>query len=540
MTKQIHVRARKFLQEFFNDEELTNFCFDYFPQVYNDFTVGMQKSQKVRMLVENSQRRGRFDELLAALERERPKSYPDHFAEQPHLIDLEPQPKKAIEHNPHQIFISHAHQDAKFAQQLADDLRTNGWETWIASDNIQPGEKWVEAINRGLMESGIFALLISANALISRWVKSETNAAISLEHRGKIRFVPLTLEPVSMPPLWETYQKIPFSEDYNQGLKHLLRRLSSNDHGDFPRPKQIVVPVRPDSSPLIEIVTEPKIELEKADNEQSDSFIHPITGKEMVRIPAGTFSFSNSIGELQKIYLDEFWIDKTPVTNSEYQRFLDANPEYEVPSVASAKLFSLLSDNIFEKPLARLLDYATYKLDNLEKCAWNSQSRMYPAGKSDHPVVLVTLQNIVDYGKWAGVELPTVEQWVKAAIGLDNRIYPWGDYWNENYCNSAERKIRETSSVKDFSPQGNSYYDCIDMSGNVHEWTIKKSHKYVMGRKVEQFQYILKGGSWRSNRLDVKIIISDHFELGKNNIGSKMDISSSDRGFRNVISKSPT
>ena len=229
MPEPIHVRARKFLQEFFNDEDLTNFCFDYFPQVYNDFTQGMPKSQKVRMLVEKSQRRGRIEELLAALERERPKIYLDHFAEQPHLIDPEHQTHKTIERNPRQIFISYAHQDAEFAQRLEEDLQTNGWQTWMAPDSIRLGEKWVEAINRGLLESGIFVLIITPQSVDSRWVQTETNVAISMEHRGEIRLLPLMVKSTAMPPLWSDYQWIAISSeiDYEAGLVTLLNELNS-------------------------------------------------------------------------------------------------------------------------------------------------------------------------------------------------------------------------------------------------------------------------------------------------------------------------
>ncbi|MCP4421092.1 MAG: toll/interleukin-1 receptor domain-containing protein, partial [Chloroflexi bacterium] len=225
MSEPIHVRARKFLQLFFNDEELTTFCFDYFPQVYNDFTQGMAKNQKVLMLVSYSQRLERFDELLAALERERPKGYRDHFAEKPRLIAPEPQAPKVVERNPRQIFISHASQDAEFAQRLAADLQANGWQTWMASDDIRPGEKWVEAINRGLTESGVFVLLLTPDAVASRWVQSEMNVAIGMEHRGEIRLLPLNVKPAATPALWGAYQWIAFAGGYEAGLAAFLSEL---------------------------------------------------------------------------------------------------------------------------------------------------------------------------------------------------------------------------------------------------------------------------------------------------------------------------
>lgn len=234
MSEKIHVRARKFLHEFFSDEELTNFCFDYFPLVYNDFTVGMPKSQKVRMLVENSQRRGRFDELLAALERERPKSYSEHFAEQPQQIDPKPKPVKIIERNPRQVFISHSSQDADVAQKLSADLRAQGWQTWIAPDSIRPGEKWVEAINRGLAESGVLVLLLTKEAAASTYVRDETNHAIELmRHGDTVRVIPVEIEPVSpgdIPFTWSSLQRISFRENYEGGLRTLLHELNPQSH----------------------------------------------------------------------------------------------------------------------------------------------------------------------------------------------------------------------------------------------------------------------------------------------------------------------
>ena len=93
--------------------------------------------------------------------------------------------------DPRQIFISHAHQDADFAHRLAADLDSAGWRAWIAPESIQPGEKWVEAIGRGLDGSGVFVVALTPAAVASNWVRNETNAAIELEIRGEVHFIPL-------------------------------------------------------------------------------------------------------------------------------------------------------------------------------------------------------------------------------------------------------------------------------------------------------------------------------------------------------------
>lgn len=221
-------RFRQFIVKHFSDEELNNLCFDYFPLVYNEFTTGMPKSQKARLLVDACRRGDRLPDLQAALKRERPEVYEAFFSAAP---SLPPSPPESVERNPRQIFMSHAHQDASFAERLAGDLRARDWQIWTAPESIRPGEKWVEAINRGLAESGVFLLLLTEASVASRWVQSEANAAIGMEHRGEMRFLPLEIESVTAPPLWQGYHWISFQDDYKNGLENLLETLQPEPMG---------------------------------------------------------------------------------------------------------------------------------------------------------------------------------------------------------------------------------------------------------------------------------------------------------------------
>lgn len=218
---------RKFIVERFSDGELENLCFDYFPAVYQDFADSMTKGRKVQLLLDYCQRRGRLPDLLATLERERPQVYKEKFPSTPFVETPIIKPTIPIERNPRQVFISYAHQDAQFAQRLANDLKAKGLEIWMAPDSIKPGEKWVEAINRGLAECGVFMLVLTRSSVNSRWVESETNAAIELEHAGKLRFVPLQVEEVKTSPLWAVYQHVSFREGYGAGLESLLSQLEN-------------------------------------------------------------------------------------------------------------------------------------------------------------------------------------------------------------------------------------------------------------------------------------------------------------------------
>lgn len=164
-------------------------------------------------------------------------------------------------------------------------------------------------------------------------------------------------------------------------------------------------------------------------------------GKEQVWIPEGEFLYGE---ERLPVTLPGYWIDVTPVTQGEYQRFLQANPDDPVP--------------FRDKPPS-------------EPYNWDQEHRTPPPGKERHPVVLVSWHDAVAYVEWAGKRLPTEEEWEKAARGTDGREYPWGNTWDPAKCNTAEGKAGGTTPVGRYSPHGDSPYGCVDMAGNVWEWT---------------------------------------------------------------------
>ena len=163
-------------------------------------------------------------------------------------------------------------------------------------------------------------------------------------------------------------------------------------------------------------------------------------GMEMVFIPNGIFTMGSNNGEENEspeheIYLDNYWIDKTEVTNAMY---------YEC--VKSGGCESPLSDGFIAPK-----DHLT------------NQDR------AKYPVVFVSWDNAEKYCQWVNRRLPTEAEWEKAARGSDKRIYPWGNEPPNPDLLNFNNNIGDVMPVKSF-PLGASPYGVMDMAGNAVEW----------------------------------------------------------------------
>jgi toxoflavin biosynthesis protein ToxD len=167
-------------------------------------------------------------------------------------------------------------------------------------------------------------------------------------------------------------------------------------------------------------------------------------------------------------------------------------------------------------------EIGTYPITNAEyfTFAWSTGHRVprywhgfkHTEALKDHPVVGVSLDDARAYCKWLSEQtgmqfcLPTELEWERSARGDDDRIYPWGDRFENWRCNTQEGSKRSTTPVGAYSPGGDSPFNIADLAGNVWEWTVTILQPYPYdphdGRENlgADSHCVLRGGSWYYSR----------------------------------------
>jgi formylglycine-generating enzyme len=230
---------------------------------------------------------------------------------------------------------------------------------------------------------------------------------------------------------------------------------------------------------------------------------------DMVWIPAGEFTVGSDSHYPEerptyRAHVAGFWIDKYPVTNARFARFVAdtghltfaeiAPNAAEYPGALSHMLHpgSLVFTNPFHPvDLSDMRNWWTFVFGADWRHPQGPDSSLI--GLENHPVVHVSYGDVEAYAAWARMQIPTELEWELAARGgLDGAVYAWGNELLPNgrymantwqgrfpYENLGEDGYQGTSPVDAFPPNG---YGVHDMIGNVWEWT---SDWYRASRKAE-------------------------------------------------------
>ncbi|MDQ6982636.1 MAG: SUMF1/EgtB/PvdO family nonheme iron enzyme [Mariprofundus sp.] len=201
---------------------------------------------------------------------------------------------------------------------------------------------------------------------------------------------------------------------------------------------------------------------------------------------------------LQKHDLPEFRIQKVPVTQREYARFV-VETGHRAPFVDATtwQSYGLVH------PYKRVRSY-------------NWAGKRPPADKKNHPVVLVTASDAEAYAVWLSrktgrkLRLPYAEEWEKAMRGTDGRLYPWGNDYDASRLNNADQGPFATMPVGSF-PQGASPYGVLDGAGQVYEWmattTQGEQRRVVKGGSWDDHGGVCRPAAWHSRPQQLKHIL---------------------------------
>jgi formylglycine-generating enzyme required for sulfatase activity len=206
----------------------------------------------------------------------------------------------------------------------------------------------------------------------------------------------------------------------------------------------------------------------------------------MVKIPGGSFAFRVRGTEIEggsmngvdvqypwedsprrfhehAMTIKPFFIDKFPVTNTQFKQFLDAT------------------------------HYAPRDPGNFLR-DWKNGA--YPQGWDNRPVTWVSLEDARAYAAWAGKRLPHEWEWQFAAQSTDARTYPWGNDWNPANVPTPDsgRSMRGPEPVG-AHPQGAGPYGVQDLVGNVWQWTDEFEDDHTRAAIVRGGSYYQPQGS---------------------------------------------
>jgi len=214
---------------------------------------------------------------------------------------------------------------------------------------------------------------------------------------------------------------------------------------------------------------------------------------ERVLIPAGSFIMGTHDRDwaydnerpAHEVQVPSFWLGRSPVTNREYLTFM-ADGGYEEPRYWSEAGWAWLRETKCRAPGHwRLIDedsgncHSTHSghSNHFSQAARNWEAVVFGRAEPLHPdgiVMHVSWFEADAYARWAGGRLPSEAEWEKAAAWDPShghaRLYPWGDEpWQPERANLDQARLQPTRA--NTYPEGQSAYGCLQMLGDVWEWT---------------------------------------------------------------------
>lgn len=251
-----------------------------------------------------------------------------------------------------------------------------------------------------------------------------------------------------------------------------------------------------------------------------------------VEIPGGRFLFQGD----KPISLEPFRISRYPVTNAQFQAFVEAGIYRDEALWQGLKRFMWWSDVGRGPGGEEDRVWQGLKQPKPQTPTWSQANRPRENVNWYEAMAFTRWLSQALFGRMDVITLPTEVQWEWVAAGPDRDDYPWGSAFRSGHANVDEKGradgpwyLHQTTAVGVY-PQGASREGVLDLSGQVWEWCLNKdadpdfTHADASGDSRA-----LRGGSWLYN----PGLARASFRRGVN-----PDVRLNDRGFR-LLSSSP-
>ncbi|MDP6128610.1 MAG: SUMF1/EgtB/PvdO family nonheme iron enzyme [Planctomycetota bacterium] len=220
----------------------------------------------------------------------------------------------------------------------------------------------------------------------------------------------------------------------------------------------------------------------------------PTTG--LVEIPAGRTLVGGDLKDYKKLMASKpgvaqqlgadtprsqvdvasFAIAPTEVTNEMYSRYVEATgaqPPVTWLVISKEERNAIIQEMQKEDP--------SWIFEGLKKSKWWDEHWQDEGMKwemapeiATSPVVGISHDDAREYCKWAGLRLPTEEEWVRAARGDSDQSWPYGDEFDRKLVACTMTQPRNLSFKLlpvNSMPENSSSYGIVDLCGNAWEWT---------------------------------------------------------------------
>jgi len=233
------------------------------------------------------------------------------------------------------------------------------------------------------------------------------------------------------------------------------------------------------------------------------TWTNPKDGSVMILCPAGRFKMGSSDGRpdqkpVEDVSVASFYIGKYEVTNRQFKKFVDANPQWR-----KGRVDSRLAHR-------RYLRY------------WKGDT--YPSDNAGYPVIYVSWFAAKAYCEWAGGRLPTEAEWEYACRAGSTTDYCFGNrtqkggFWGiaawDVLGEYAWYKANSYGSTHPVGQKKPNRWGIHDMHGNVYEWCsdLERAYPYKTDDRREDMNDaplmgVLRGGSWADDGTDCRSVL---------------------------------